>query len=154
MQKYIAGALILCVAFFALLFARVIAKPATKFELAQIPEDQKLTRMAYAKAYPLQFESYKRTMEGAPSPTGFGGAQAGNSHLLEQPEQIELFKGYKFSIQYDDDRGHWYAGQDILESLRRPGQKGSCIVCKSSYMRSEERLGICVQTVRRNRRAD
>ena len=134
MQKYIAGALVLCVAFFGLMFTRVIAKPATKFELVPIPEDQKLTRMGYAKAYPLQFETYKKNMEGDPSPTGFGGAQAGNSHLLEQPEQIELFKGYKFSIQYDDDRGHWYAGQDILESLRRPGQKGSCIVCKGSYM--------------------
>lgn len=133
MQKYIAGALVLCVAFFAILFARVIAKPATKFELAKIPEDQRLTRMAYAEAYPLQFNSFKMTMDGAPSPTKFGGADA-YSHLKEQPEQIELFKGYKFSIQYDDDRGHWYAGEDILNSKRRPGQKGSCITCKGSYM--------------------
>ena len=133
MQKYIAGALVLCVAFFGLLFARVIAKPATKFELKQIPEDQKLTRMGYAEAYPLQFNSYKMNMDKSPSPTGFGGADA-YSHLTEQPEQIELFKGYKFSIQYDDDRGHWYAGEDILNSKRRPGQLGSCIVCKGSYM--------------------
>ena len=133
MQKCIAGALVLCVAFFGLMFARVIAKPATKFELAQIPEDQKLTRMGYAKAYPLQFESFKMTMDTSPSPTKYGGADA-YSHLTEQPEQIELFKGYKFSIQYDDDRGHWYAGVDQLNSKRIPGQLGSCIVCKSSYM--------------------
>lgn len=137
MQKYLAGALVLGIAFFAFVVVVVrigIAKPATKFELAKIPDDQKLTRMAYAEAYPLQFESFKMNMRGDPSPTGFGGAQAGNSHLTEQPEQLELFKGYKFSIQYDDDRGHWYAGQDILESKRLPGQKGSCITCKSSYM--------------------
>ena len=85
MQKYIAGALVLCVAFFAILFARVIAKPATKFELAKIPEDQRLTRMAYAEAYPLQFNSFKMTMDGAPSPTKYGGADA-YSHLTEQPE--------------------------------------------------------------------
>ena len=137
LQKYLAGALVLGVAFFVFVVAVVrigIAKPATKFELAHIPDDQKLTRMAYADAYPLQFESFKMNMRGDPSPTGFGGAQFGNSHLVEQPEQLELFKGYKFSIQYDDDRGHWYAGQDILESKRRPGQKGSCITCKGSYM--------------------
>ena len=134
MQKYIAGILVLCVAFFGLMFARVIAKPATKFELVPIPEDQKLTRMGYAKAYPLQFNSFKMMMDGAPSPTGFGGAQIENSHLLEQPEQIELFKGYAFSIQYDDDRGHWYAGEDILNSKRIPGQPGACISCKGSYM--------------------
>ncbi len=135
MQKYLAGILVLGVIFFAFVVIRIgIAKPATKFELAQIPEDQKLTRMAYASAYPLQFNSFKMNMDGAPSPTGFGGAQAENSHLTEQPEQLMLFKGYKFSIQYDDDRGHWYAGEDILNSKRRPGQKGSCITCKGSYM--------------------
>ena len=116
MQKYIAGALVICVAFFGLMFARVIAKPASKFELVPIPEDQKLTRMGFAEAYPLQFNSYKMTMDKSPSPTGFGGADA-YSHLTEQPEQIELFKGYKFSIQYDDDRGHWYGSVGFLHSL-------------------------------------
>lgn len=135
MQKYLAGILALCVIFFGFVVIRIgIAKPSTKFELVQIPEDQKLTRLGYAQAYPLQFNSFKMNMRGDPSPTGYGGAQAENSHFVEQPEILTLFKGYKFSIQYDDDRGHWYAGEDILNSKRRPGQKGSCIVCKGSYM--------------------
>ncbi len=134
-QKYLAGILVLGVIFFGFVVVRIgIAKPSTTFELAQIPEDQRLTREGYAEAYPLQFNSFKMNMRGDPSPTGFGGAQAENSHLTEQPEQLTLFAGYKFAIQYDDDRGHWYAGEDILNSKRRPGQKGSCIVCKSSYM--------------------
>ena len=91
MQKYLAAPLVLGVAFFAFVIVMVrigIAKPATKFELAVIPEDQRLTRMGYAEAYPLQFETFKMNMRGDPSPTGFGGAQAGNSHLTEQPEQL------------------------------------------------------------------
>lgn len=135
MKLCLAGVIALAVIFFGFIVIRVgIAKPATKVNLAMIPEDQRLTKDAYKDAYPLQYNSFMRNNEGAPSPTGFGGAQAGNSHLVEQPEQLELFKGYKFSIQYDDDRGHTYASQDILESKRRPGQKGSCIVCKGSYM--------------------
>ena len=133
MQKIIAGVIVVCVAFFGLILTRAIAKPATTFELVPIPEDQKLTRMGYKDAYPLQFESFKMTMRTDKSPTGFGGSDA-YSHLEEQPEQIELFKGYKFSIQYDDDRGHWYAGVDQLNSKRIPGQPGTCICCKGSAM--------------------
>ena len=47
---------------------------------------------------------------------------------------VENFKGYKFAIQYDDDRGHTYAGEDFKNTKRLPGQKGNCITCKSSYM--------------------
>lgn len=84
-------------------------------------------------AYPLEYESFMKNNEMHPSPTGDGGSDKVD-HLKEEPEAVQNFKGYKFAIQYDDDRGHTYAGIDILESKRRPGQKGSCIVCKSSYM--------------------
>lgn len=78
--------------------------------------------------------AFMKNNDTSPSPTGYGGAQAENSHLTEQPEMVENFKGYKFALQYDDDRGHTYAGEDFKNTKRLPGQKGNCITCKSSYM--------------------
>ena len=75
MQKYLAGALVLAIVFFGFVIVRVgIAKPSTKFELAKIPDDQKLHAAAYKDAYPLQYNSFMRNNEAAPSPTGYGGS--------------------------------------------------------------------------------
>lgn len=134
LQKVLAGIVAVCVVFFGFVVVRIGAAPNdNSVKLAKIPEDKQLGREAYKDAYPLEYQSFMKNNEMHPSPTGYGGSDKVD-HLKEQPEMLENFKGYKFALQYDDDRGHTYAGQDILESKRRPGQKGSCIVCKSSYM--------------------
>ncbi|MCR5439798.1 MAG: ammonia-forming cytochrome c nitrite reductase subunit c552 [Selenomonas sp.] len=134
LQKILAGIAAVCLVFFGFVVVRIGAAPNDdSVKLAKIPKDQQLTRDGYKNAYPLEYESFMKNNEMHPSPTGYGGSDKVD-HLKEQPEALENFKGYKFAIQYDDDRGHTYAGIDILESKRRPGQKGSCIVCKSSYM--------------------
>lgn len=134
LQKILAGIAAVCVAFFGFVVVRIGAAPNDdSVKLAKIPKDQQLTRDGYKDAYPLEYESFMKNNEMHPSPTGYGGSDKVD-HLKEQPEALENFKGYKFALQYDDDRGHTYAGIDILESKRRPGQKGSCIVCKGSYM--------------------
>ena len=134
LQKILAGIVAVCVVFFGFVVVRIGAAPNdNSVKLAKIPEDKQLGREAYKDAYPLEYQSFMKNNEMHPSPTGYGGSDK-IDHLKEQPEMLENFKGYKFALQYDDDRGHTYAGQDILESKRRPGQKGSCIVCKGSYM--------------------
>ena len=134
LQKILAGIAAVCLIFFGFIVVRIGAAPNDdSVKLAKIPKDQQLTKDGYKDAYPLEYESFMKNNEMHPSPTGYGGSDKVD-HLKEQPEAIENFKGYKFALQYDDDRGHTYAGIDILESKRRPGQKGSCIVCKSSYM--------------------
>ena len=65
-----------------------------------------------------------KNMEESPSPTGYGGSMEGNNHLEHQPEMLENFKGYKFSIQYDDDRGHTYAGYDRPAYEEASGTEG------------------------------
>ncbi|SDG68858.1 nitrite reductase (cytochrome c-552) [Selenomonas sp. WCT3] len=134
LQKILAGIAAVCLVFFGFVVVRIGAAPNDdSVKLAKIPKDQQLTKDGYKDAYPLEYESFMKNNEMHPSPTGYGGSDKVD-HLKEQPEAVQNFKGYKFAIQYDDDRGHTYAGIDILESKRRPGQKGSCIVCKSSYM--------------------
>lgn len=137
LQKILVGIVAVCVMFFGFVVVRIAAAPhdeSVKLVKIATENNAQLGKEAYKDAYPLEYNSFLKNNQLDPSPTGYGGSQAGNSHLTEQPEMLENFKGYKFSLQYDDDRGHTYAGRDLLDSKRRPGQKGSCIVCKSSYM--------------------
>ena len=120
LQKIIAGIAAVCFVFFGFVVFR--------------PEDKKLTTDAYKDAYPLEYESYMKNNMGGKSPTGYGGSDPGVSYLEMQPEMLENFKGYKFALQYDVARGHTHAGEDFLNTKRLPGQKGSCITCKGSYM--------------------
>ena len=134
MQKYLAGIIVLAAVFFGFVIVRIgIAQPSSTIKLAKIPQDQQLGKEAYAKAYPLEYNSFMKNNEMAPSPTGYGGSEAKHSRLEEEPEMLENFKGYKFSLEYNDDRGHTYAGEDILTSKRIPGQPGACITCKTPY---------------------
>ena len=136
LQKILTGVVAACIIFFGVIAFRIMAAPNDdSVKLAKIPTDNnaQFGKDAYKDAYPLEYNSYMKNNDGAPSPTGYGGAQAEHSRLAEEPEMLVNFKGYKFAIQYDDDRGHTYAGTDILNSKRRPGQKGNCITCKTSY---------------------
>ena len=64
--------------------------------------------------------------------TEFGGSEP-FSHLEDDPRLLTLFAGYGFSIEYNDDRGHWNAVLDV-QSIDRltPTTPGTCYSCKSS----------------------
>ena len=138
LQKYLAGIAFLCVVFFGFVIVRVgIAQPNDmKVKKAEISHENyaHLGKAAYKDAYPLEYESYMKNSMGGASPTGYGGSDPGLSYIEMQPEILENFKGYKFSVQYDVARGHVWAGVDQLNSKRIPPQKGNCIACKGSWM--------------------
>lgn len=137
MQKCFAGIAALCALFFGFVLFRVAANPdAGGVKLAQISHENyaHLGREAYKDAYPLEYKSYMKNSMGGASPTGYGGSDPGVSYIEMQPELLENFKGYKFSVQYDVARGHVWAGVDQINSQRIPPQKGNCIVCKGSWM--------------------
>ena len=135
LQKIIAGLAAVCLVFFGFVAVRIGAAPNDdSVKLAKIPADKQLGKEAYKDAYPLEYQSYMKNNETDPSPTGYGGSMGGNSYFDIEPEILENFKGYKFSLQYDVARGHTYAGEDFKSTKRLPGQKGSCITCKGSYM--------------------
>ena len=137
LQKYLLGVIVVCVAFFGFVIVRIgIAQPSSTFKLAQIPTENNahLGMEAFKEAYPLEYESYQMTASDSPTPTGYGSSGV-HSRLMDEPEMIENWKGYAFSLQYDDDRGHVYALEDVKNSLRttKVNQSGSCITCKSAY---------------------
>jgi nitrite reductase (cytochrome c-552) len=94
--------------------------------------------------WPRQYDSYLLTAQ--PTRTRFGGH--GGSEALPE-EKIErdpwlkrMFKGYAFSIDYRDRRGHAYmlSDQEQTQRLTKP-QTGSCLHCHAAVMPLYRALG-------------
>lgn len=94
-----------------------------------IPEGE-LDPAVWGKEFPLVYESYKKTAEGGM--TKYGGSDK-VSKFEHEPEIVELFKGYGFSKEYNEDRGHVYTIEDVT-SIARVNDKttGSCMTCKAA----------------------
>lgn len=133
-QKVLIAFLALVVLFTGGIIARVwIFKPQSAVQLVKLPAGEYDTEV-WGKNYPLYYESYKKTLEQAPSPTGYGGSVKEQKSKM-QPELLMNFKGYPFSEDYTEDRGHLYALEDLRESKRVSAKsKGACITCKTPYL--------------------
>jgi nitrite reductase (cytochrome c-552) len=123
----------------ALVFLGVIVvqaflrQPASTVKLARIPAGE-YDPAVWGKHYPLEYASYQKNGEMAPSPTGFGGSVKVQKSLKE-PEILLNFKGMAFSKDYTEDRGHPYAMEDLKESKRvTPASPGACMTCKTANL--------------------
>jgi len=94
----------------------------------------------WARYYPRQYSSWKRTKEGSELV----------DVLEEKPQLAVLWAGYGFAKDYNAPRGHYYALQDNINSLRTgapvDGKTGpmptACWTCKSPDVpRIQERDG-------------
>lgn len=92
----------------------------------------------WGEFFPQQYESYQQTAQ-----SDFSSKHNGSvliDMLEEVPEMVILWAGYPFSYDYKQGRGHYYALEDIYNSLR-PGSPGqgkpsplpnTCWTCKST----------------------
>ncbi|MBN2891429.1 MAG: ammonia-forming cytochrome c nitrite reductase [Bacteroidales bacterium] len=91
----------------------------------------------WGQNFPLEFTSYYQT-----SDTSFKSKYNGNApiDMLEiDPRLVVLWAGYGFSKDYNQGRGHYYAIDDIVATLRTGGPTGeddgpmpsTCWTCKS-----------------------
>ncbi len=91
----------------------------------------------WGKNYPKEYQSYLQTLD-----TNFASYQGGSRMidlLEEDPRLVILWAGYGFSKDYNQGRGHYYAIDDIRNTLRTGGPKGNddgpmpstCWACKS-----------------------
>ncbi len=72
----------------------------------------------WGKNYPREYQSYMQTAD-----TSFRSYQGGSATvdmLEEDPRMVVLWAGYAFSKDYNQGRGHYYAIEDLHNSLR-PG---------------------------------
>lgn len=91
-------------------------------------------RDSWAEQYPLQYQSYMKTSESGDTPGRYGGNEL-YQHWDMQPEILVNFAGYGFSKDYQDDRGHYYAIEDISATKRvNETTRGACITCKTPYL--------------------
>ena len=83
----------------------------------------------WAKHFPLQYESWQQTRE----------SEQIDDMLKKKPQLVVLWAGYGFSKDYNAPRGHFYALQDNINSLRTGAPVGpltgpmptACWSCKS-----------------------
>jgi len=94
--------------------------------------------------WPRQYDGYMKTA--LSTRTRFGG-HGGSEALPEEkidrdPWLKRMFKGYAFSIDYRDRRGHAYMLDDQLNTERQTKpQSGSCLHCHASLMPLYRELG-------------
>ena len=91
----------------------------------------------WGENFPRQYQSYARTAD-----TSFVSYQGGGNlrdMLEEDPRLVVLWAGYGFAKDYNQGRGHYYAIEDMYNSLRTGGPTGpgtgpmpsTCWTCKS-----------------------
>ncbi len=122
------------VAIFAMsLLANVInTREDERIELIKAPlvaEKDKHKSEEWARYYPRQYDSWKQTKDGDKL----------TDVLKEKPQLAILWAGYGFAKDYNAPRGHYYALQDNINSLRTGAPKDdktgpmptACWTCKS-----------------------
>ncbi len=82
--------------------------------------------------FPSQYDSFKRTQENY-GETPYGGSEP-YSKLERYPAMIRLWAGYAFSIDHNEERGHYYAqiDQENTERVQIVNQPGACINCHAA----------------------
>lgn len=91
-----------------------------------------------------QYDTYLLTAQSTRTTFGgHGGSEALPEQKIERDPWLErIFRGYAFSIDYRDRRGHAYMLQDQEETERQTKpQSGSCLHCHASVMPLYRHLG-------------
>ncbi len=98
--------------------------------VSEIPEWEPRNEV-WGENFPREFETYKSTLD-----TSFQSPHGGSAmidYLEKYPELVVMWAGYAFSRDYNQGRGHYYAVQDIRQTLRTDvPQPGTCWTCKST----------------------
>lgn len=109
----------------------------------------------WGKNFPLQYDSYLRTVDMVR--TRYGGSEAfprdpsaidprdtvAQSRLVEDPRLREFWAGYAFAHDFREERGHAYMLEDQLYTERQlvAQQPGTCVHCHASVYVPYKRLG-------------
>ena len=98
----------------------------------------------WAPNWPKQYESYLLTAQTTSTRFGgHGGSEALPEQKIKRDPWLEcMFRGYAFSIDYRDRRGHAFmlSDQEATKRLTKP-QTGSCLHCHASVMPLYRELG-------------
>lgn len=100
------------------------------FQTAKEIPDWEPRNEVWGENFPREYETYASTTD-----TSFQSAHGGSAkvdYLEKYPELVVMWAGYAFSRDYNQGRGHYYAIQDIRQTLRTDvPQPATCWTCKS-----------------------
>lgn len=101
------------------------------FQMVNKIPDWEPRNQVWGNNFPREYESYVNTLD-TTFKSKYGGS-ATRDALQEHPEMVVLWAGYAFSREYKQSRGHYYAINDIRETLRTDvPQPATCWTCKST----------------------
>lgn len=94
--------------------------------------DMELNPEVWGKNYPREFDSWSKTQEDDTA-TAYGGSQV-YSKLERYPILKRLWAGYAFSVEYNEERGHYYALTDQKQTKRQDAvsQPAACANCHAA----------------------
>ncbi len=99
--------------------------------VVDIPEGE-IDPAVWGQNFPLHYEMFMNTQENY-GETPYGGSEPYDK-LERYPAMVRLWAGYAFSIDHHEERGHYYALIDQLETRRitERSQPGACANCHAA----------------------
>lgn len=92
-----------------------------------------ISNEAFKDLFPLQYDSYMKNSEDTEDTKYSGSIKRSKFEHDKEPYLPILFNGYGFALDYNEDRGHVYANEDVRATLRITDKSiGSCLTCKST----------------------
>jgi nitrite reductase (cytochrome c-552) len=126
----------------------------TFFRVVELNDDTE-DPAVWGKNFPLQYDSYKRTVD--QTRTRYGGSEAlrhlpsqvdprsvvAQSKLQDDPRLITIWSGYAFATDFREERGHAYMLDDQRYTRRVTEfkQPGTCLNCHASTYVTMKKLG-------------
>ena len=109
-----------------------------KYEASQYPlkmleiSKNELDPVVWGRDFPRQYDSFKKTADST-IVTPYGGSKP-ISKLENCPDMKRIWAGYAFSIDHNEERGHYYALIDQKKTKRvtQKSQPGACANCHSA----------------------
>jgi nitrite reductase (cytochrome c-552) len=124
------------------------------FRVVELTDDT-VDPAVWGKNFPLQYDSYLRTVDQVR--TRYGGSEAvprtpteadprsvvAQSRLEEDPRLKTMWAGYAFSKDFREERGHAYmlTDQTFTERQQVTQQPGTCLNCHASVYTTYKKLG-------------
>jgi nitrite reductase (cytochrome c-552) len=109
-------------------------------------DDKTIDPEIWGKNFPIQYDGYRRTVDQVR--TRYGGSEAvprtptqadprsivAQSRLEEDPRLVTMWKGYAFSVDFREERGHAHMLDDQVFTERQhvTKQPGACLHCHAS----------------------
>lgn len=130
---FVAGGVVITLIALFLLNIQTRKDEALQYPLQLVEiSDTELNPEVWGQNYPREYDSWSKTQQDDTS-TAYGGSQPYDK-LERYPILKRLWAGYAFSVDFDEERGHFFALTDQKQTKRQDAvaQPGACANCHAA----------------------